>query len=404
VFSGGVLGWYCIMPLIYFFGSHAGSPIFPATIMITQMDHYDIWANYLRYIGAGAVAFGGFFALISSLPVIIKSFSDCIREIKSVNKEVEILRTDKDLSFTFIVVGIVIVTLFLFIMPDVPISLVGSILILIFGFFFATVSARIVGVVGASNSPISGMTIATLLFTTVVFLATGRTDFTDKVEIMSIASIICIIAAISGDTSQDLKTGYLLGATPKYQQIGGLIGVVSSSLVIVAILMLLDKAWGFGSQELPAVQATLMKMITTGVIDNNLPWVLVISGAGIGVALALLRLPVLAIAIGIYLPIYLSAPLMIGGCVKAMIEWHLKKKNSSEEETKTKLNNGMLYASGLIAGEGLIGILLAGLTVSGINLAFTKQGAILGQWSTVAVFALLALSIVKFSLWQKKRH
>jgi putative OPT family oligopeptide transporter len=403
VFSGGVIGWFCIMPLLNFFGSQSGVPIFPATVPITEMDHNAIWSNYLRYIGAGAVAFGGFFALISSFPVIVKSFADCISEIRSVSKEAQVLRTDKDLSFTFIVACVVAVTLFLIFMPDIPVGVLGALLILIFGFFFATVSARIVGVVGSSNSPVSGMTIATLLFTTLIFMASGRTGFSGQIEIMSIAAIICVVAAISGDTSQDLKTGYLLGATPKYQQIGELIGVTASALVIAGILMLLDKAWGFGSQQLPAVQATLMKLITTGVMNGDLPWVLVISGAGIGAALAILRLPVLAIAIGLYLPIYLSTPIMIGGCVKVIATWCLKQKKLGEAETKDSLENGMLYSSGLIAGEGLIGILLAGLTVGGVNFAIRKDGSVFGQWSEVLVFALLALSVLKFAVWQNKK-
>jgi putative OPT family oligopeptide transporter len=396
--AGGLLGWYCVMPLIYFFGAEADSVIYPATIPISQMTHHDIWGNYLRYIGAGAVAFGGIFSLVTSLPVIVKSFAGTLADLKESERGDASLRTERDLPFKIIAGGIILATVFLVLFPYVPIDSFAAVLLVFFGFFFSTVSARIVGIIGSSNSPISGMTITALLITTVIFKAVGRTDHAAMLTVMSIAAVICVIAAISGDTSQDLKTGYLLGATPVSQQIGEIIGVIFSAAGVGGILMLLDKAWGFGGSEVPAIQATLMKLIIEGVMSGDLPWALVISGAAVGLALAVLRLPVLPVAVGLYLPIYLSVPIAAGGLLRGFIE--LKLKNAGDEKGE-KIEKGFLYCSGLIAGEGLVGILLATLTVLGVNTSLVHGGSLLGAPASFIAFALLGFSLLKFSLLGK---
>ncbi|GMO43287.1 MAG: oligopeptide transporter, OPT family [Termitinemataceae bacterium] len=406
VFSGGVLSWYCIIPLLHFFGSAAGAEtvIFPATAAIAEMSPGAVWSNYIRYIGAGAVAFGGIYSLLSSLPVIIKSFGESIKEIRDLGNGAEILPANKDLKFNTIIISVIIMLLFIIFFPGLPMGPLEAVLVLIFGFFFATVSARIVGIVGSSNSPVSGMTIATLLVTAIIFRASGKSGGPALQHVMSIAAVICIIASISGDTSQDLKTGHLLGATPRYQQIGEIIGVFATSLVIGGILVLLDKAWGFGTRELPAVQATLMKLISEGVMLGNLPWSLVFAGAAVGLALALLRQPVLPIAIGMYLPIYLTLPIFFGGIIRLLCEKTAEKRRS-QAGSNDFIENGVLYSSGLIAGEGLLGILLAGLTVGGINLSLAGSGkdTILGQWACALFFVLLAVSILKFSAGKQKK-
>ena len=239
------------------------------------------------------------------------------------------LRTEQDLPMKGILAACLIIVILMWLVPVIPVNLVGAIIIVIFGFFFATVSSRMVGLVGSSNNPVSGMAIGTLLFATIILKATGTIGQEGMTAAIAIGSIICIIAAIAGDTSQDLKTGYIIGSTPKKQQIGELIGVLVSAIAIGGVLYLLNKAWGYGSTELPAPQATLMKMVVEGVMEGNLPWALVFAGAGIAIVIEILGIPVLPFAVGLYLPIHLSTPIMAGGLVRLYFD---KKKNISEEE------------------------------------------------------------------------
>ena len=262
-----------------------------------------------------------------------------------------------------------------------------------------------VGLVGSSNNPVSGMAIATLLISTMILKATGMIGMTGMVTAISIGSIICIIAAISGDTSQDLKTGFLVGSTPKNQQIGELIGVVASAITIGGVLYLLNAAWRYGSDQLPAPQAVLMKMVVEGVMNGNLPWALVFSGVFIAIVVEILGIPVLPFAVGLYLPIHLSTPMIVGGLVRLYFE---KKQNETEKERKRKVENGVLYSSGLIAGEGLIGIMLAVFAI--INIGDESLGDIinlsekinLGNWGGLAFFAVLTASLYYFIVKKKK--
>lgn len=406
--SGGVLGWFVLMPLIALFGADA--VLYPATVPVSEVlstgGAFGLWSNYIRYIGAGAVAAGGIISLIKSLPLIVKTFGDAMKGLSDKNSAKSTLRTDRDMPMNIILAIIVATALAIWLVPLVPINLVGAIIIVVFGFFFATVSARMVGLVGSSNNPVSGMTIATLLFSTIILKATGTTGHAGMLGAISIGAIICIIAAIAGDTSQDLKTGYELGATPSLQQYGQIFGVVASALAIGGTLYLLNAAWGFGSTELPAPQATLMKMVVEGVMGGNLPWTLVFVGAGIAIAIEIIGIPVLPFAVGLYLPIHLSTGIMVGGLVRLFFD---KKKGLSEDKRKDIVDKGVLFSSGLIAGEGLVGILLAVFAIIPVGAATLgdviniSSKISLGNIGGLVFFALLILILFKFTLWSKDK-
>ena len=410
LFAGGVLGWFVLMPLIVLFGQNV--TLFPASVSVAELyaagGSFAIWSNYIKYIGAGAVAAGGVISLIKSLPLIVRTFRDAMKGYGKGNAGSD-LRTDKDLPMKAIIIGIVVLALLIWLIPVVPVNLFSAFLIVIFGFFFATVSSRMVGLIGSSNNPVSGMTIATLLVTAMILKATGQVGQAGMTAAIAIGSVICITAAIAGDTSQDLKTGYIVGATPWRQQIGELIGVVASAVAIGAILYLLNAAWGYGSTELPAPQATLMKMIVEGVMGGNLPWTLVFAGAFIGIVVEVLGIPVLPFAVGLYLPIHLSTPMMIGGLVRLFLE---KKKGMDEKAKKDMLDNGVLYCSGLIAGEGLVGILLAVFAI--IPMANGSLGDAMGDTilsrtplngniGGLVFFALLTATLFKITIGRKKK-
>ncbi len=403
MFAGGVLSWLVLIPLIVLFGEQL--ILYPGTAPIGEMfaagGASAIWSSYIRYIGAGALAAGGIISLVKSLPLIVRTFRDAIKSMKGgVGSGTS--RTERDIPMTIVLSAILVLTLLVWLVPAIPVSLVGAIIVVIFGFFFATVSSRMVGLVGSSNNPVSGMAIATLLIATLILKLTGDAGIHGMQSAIAIGSIICIVAAIAGDTSQDLKTGYLLGATPKKQQIGEIIGVVAAALAIGGTLYLLDSAWGFGSEELAAPQATLMKMIIEGVMESNLPWALVFIGVFIAIIVEILGIPVLPFAIGVYLPVQLNACIMVGGLVRLAFD----KMKKEENDKKRIINDGILYCSGMIAGEGLVGILLALLAVFGVSDAIDLSGklglpAAVSNIGSLVVFALMILTVLKFSLWKK---
>ncbi|MBQ8331651.1 MAG: oligopeptide transporter, OPT family [Clostridia bacterium] len=406
MFSGGVLSWLVLIPLIVLFGENI--VMYPsATQTIGEIyaasGASGIWSSYIRYIGAGALAAGGIISLIKSLPLIVRTFRGALKNMKGASAA-DLNRTTTDINIKIVLIAIAILTLAVWLVPAIPVNLIGAIIIVIFGFFFATVSSRMVGLVGSSNNPVSGMAIATLLVATLILKFTGSVGAQGMSAAIAIGSIICIVAAISGDTSQDLKTGYLLGATPKKQQIGEIIGVCAAALAIGGTLYLLDAAWGFGSEELAAPQATLMKMIVEGVMNAELPWNLVIIGALIAVVVEILGIPVLPFAIGIYLPVHLNACIMVGGLVRLVFD----KMKKSEEEKTAITSDGILFCSGMIAGEGLIGIVLALLAVFGLDRALDISGLLnLPAWAStlgsILIFALIILSLLKFSIWKKRK-
>ena len=403
MFVGSVIGWMVIIPLICLFGPDTW--LYPADVGKTIADLYaaggaaKIWSTYVKYIGAGAIATGGIISLIKSLPLIITTFRDSIKSMKG-GKNTNTARTAQDLPMQMILFGIVAMILIIWVVPAIPVTLLGAAIIVVFGFFFATVSSRMVGLVGSSNNPVSGMAIATLLIATMSIKASGKTGIDGMTAAIAIGSVICIVAAIAGDTSQDLKTGYLLGATPKKQQMGEIIGVVVSGLAIGGVLYLLNAAWGYGGAEVPAPQATLMKMIVEGIMGGNLPWNLVFVGVFLAIALEILRIPVMPFAIGLYLPIYLNASIMIGGVVRMFMD----RRKNVDEETKTKqTTDGTLYCAGMIAGEGLVGILLAIFAVFGINVSI-GESVNFGNIGGVVLMVIMILCLLKFSLWKKSKE
>ena len=381
---------------------------------------YDMYRMFTRYaerqkwkvevmelneIGVGAVAAGGIISLIKSLPLIVRTFKQALKGYGKKADGVE-SRLTKDIPMMFVVLGIGVLAIIMWLIPAIPVNLLSAIIIIIFGFFFATVSSRMVGLVGSSNNPVSGMAIATLLISSAILKATGTVGMKGMVAAISIGSVICIIAAIAGDTSQDLKTGYIVGATPYKQQAGELIGVAVSAITVGGVLYLLNAAWGYGSTELPAPQATLMKMVVEGVMGNSLPWSLVFAGVAIAIVVEILQIPVLPFAVGLYLPIYLSTPIMVGGLVRLYFD---KKKGITEEERKAKVNQGILYSSGLIAGEGLVGILLAVFAIIPVG-ADTLGDAIniskiinLGNIGGLVFFACLVATLVAFINKKEKK-
>ena len=414
MFAGGIIAWLVLIPAVVFFGGSVDFATLGNTGLAGQTiaEVYEangasaIWSNVIKYVGAGAIATGGVISLLKSLPLIIKTFAGAMKSLKDTSGGTNV-RTDRDLKMPVVLGIILIVIILIWLVPSVPVSLLGAFLIAIFGFFFATVSSRMVGLIGSSNNPVSGMAIATLLISTFVLKATGNTGMAGMTGAIAIGSIICVIAAIAGDTSQDLKTGFIVGATPAKQQVGELIGVVASGFAIAGVMSLLNKAWGFGSAEIPAPQATLMKMIVEGIMDAKLPWVLVFMGVFLALALEVLRVPVMPFAIGLYLPIYLSCGIMVGGVVRLFLD----KKKEAEAKKKEMISNGTLYCAGMIAGEGLVGILMAVLAI--IKVGDNSIGAIIGGLFNLSgaagnivgliVLALMILSLLKFSVWSKTK-
>ena len=402
MFVGSLVGWMVIIPLICLFGPDIS--MYPAAEGVTIAQLYAdggaaaIWSTYVKYIGAGAIATGGIISLIKSLPLIITTFRDSMKSMKG-GKNTSTERTAQDLPMNMILAGIALMIISIWLVPAIPVNFLGAVIIVVFGFFFATVSSRMVGLIGSSNNPVSGMAIATLLIATFAIKASGDTGITGMTGAIAIGSVICIVAAIAGDTSQDLKTGFLLGATPKKQQVGELIGIIAAGLAIGGVLYLLNAAWGYGGAEVPAPQATLMKMIVEGIMGGKLPWTLVFVGVFLAIGLEILRVPVMPFAIGLYLPIYLNATIMIGGVVRLLMD---KRKNVDEKTKERQATDGTLYCAGMIAGEGLVGIALAILAVAGINMDLS--GSVnLGNIGGVALMVVMILSLLKFSVWKKNK-
>lgn len=404
MFAGSVLSWLVLIPLIVLFGEN--TVINPGTATVGAIFENGgasaIWGTYIRYIGAGALAAGGIISLVKSLPVIVKTFGGAVKGIKGAGA-LSNGRTERNIDNKFVLSAIVILTFLIWLIPSIPVSPLGAVIIVVFGFFFATVSSRMVGLVGSSNNPVSGMAIATVLIATVILKFTGAGGISGMSSAIAIGSVICIVAAIAGDTSQDLKTGYILGATPKKQQIGELLGVTAAALAIGGTLYLLDSAFGFGENGLAAPQATLMKLIIEGVMGGNLPWALVFTGAFVAVAAEVVGIPVLPFAIGVYLPIQLNACIMAGGLIRLAFD----KLKRSKAEKEAIVNDGILFCSGMIAGEGLVGILLAVFAVLGwdsvIDMsAKLKMSPAVSNICGLAIFAVVIILVLKFTVFKKR--
>ena len=369
--GGGLLSWLVIIPAIAYWGEGRTEPLFPETLLtIAQMDASTIWTRYVRYIGAGAVATAGIITLLRSIPVMVESFRLGMQQLKgrvgATGEAIEIPRTAQDLSLRVVLIGVLIIASVLAFVPAVFGGdfvafgrIVAAVCVVIFAFFFVTVASRIVGMVGVTSNPTSGMTIAALLGTSLVFLALGWTDALGKATALTVGTVVAIAASISGDTSQDLKTGFLLGATPRRQQIGELAGVLTSATFVCLSVILLASTFGFGGDELPAPQATLMKLVIEGVLDQQLPWTLVGIGAGLAVICELLRIPSLPFAVGVYLPVATMVPVFLGGLLRHLME----SRARTDDERSARRERGVLLGSGFVGGEGLLGVLLAGITL-----------------------------------------
>ncbi len=409
MFAGGLLNWCVLIPMMVMFGGAYFSDALGGGQTVAEVyaagGAGGVWSSYTRYIGAGALAAGGIISLCKNLPLIARTFVGAVKGFSVGGAGT--LRTEKDINMKIVLLAILVLTLAVWLVPAIPVSLVGAIIVVIFGFFFATVSSRMVGIVGSSNNPVSGMAIATLLIATLILKITGEVGAAGMQAAIAIGSIICIVAAIAGDTSQDLKTGYLLGATPKKQQIGEVIGVVASALAIGATLYLLDSAWGFDSPQLSAPQATMMKMVIEGIMNGNLPWGLILIGVFIAIVAEVVGIPVLAFAIGVYLPVQLNACILIGGIIRLIFD-KMKAKNEEEENKKKDIiSDGILFCSGMIAGEGLVGILLALLAVFGVGEMIDISGKlglpeVISNIGSLVVFGLMICTLLKFSIWKKR--
>lgn len=466
--AGGVLSWLVLIPFIKLFGSGLTDKIYPGTKLIAEMTPAEIWSNYVRYIGAGAVAAGGILNLIRALPTIIDSFRASFREVfqRGAGPAAGKVRTERDMPITVVALGslalvaVIWAILSFVVNPGSSGNLIASILVVIFGFFFVTVSSRIVGMIGSSSNPISGMTIATLMATSLIFVAVGWTGGAYAAVALSVGAVVCIAAANAGATSQDLKTGYLVGATPVKQQIGLMIGVMASVVVIGYTMMLVNRAYtriepaelqnvsvaeptrakaieyngrgyilatvvgssqipdgkylvdpetrrieysyieGIGGKELPAPQARLMSMVVSGLLDQRLPWGLVLLGIFIAVVVELCGVHALPFAVGAYLPLSTTSPIFVGGVVRRLVE-----KYGKLSEAEAESGSGVLFSSGLIAGGALAGLAIAGIAAYDAEEKFALGAKWLGSLAESSLFGLLVflgLCLILASVAKKK--
>ncbi len=390
IFAGGVLGWFVFMPLISTLGSHLSQPIYPATELISEMGPKEIWSSYIRYIGAGGVAFGGLLSLLRSLPMIGRSVRAMLPRRSTAGRGEKVPSEERDISLKIVAGGVFLLIGIMAVLPSIPVGVLGAGLIAVFGFFFVAVTSRIVGIVGGSSCPVSGMTIATLLICTFILRAAGYGGKTGMAAALSIGAVVCIAMAIASDTSQDLKTGFLVRATPSRQQVGQMIGVLSSCFVIGLVVMMLHKAYVIGSDKLSAPQATIMSLVVKGVMEANLPWNLVFIGMGAALVAELLGIRSLPFAIGLYLKIHLSSPIIIGG----ILHWLLVERRSEKPIVGIKTTRGTLFASGLIAGDAFLGVALAGFAYAKVSLALKGLPSI-SPAITLVPFLLLVLLLAR---------
>jgi putative OPT family oligopeptide transporter len=412
--AGGLLSWLGLIPLMALLGDPLNQPLFPELFpagstpkLIAEMSAQEIWSRYIRYVGAGAVATAGVIAVLKALPVMISSIREGLRGLASRG---QILierppRTRRDLPMVGILAGTAAVVLMLALVPGVlgagaPLGfrVVAAICVAFFAFLFVTVSSRIVGLVGVTSNPTSGMAIVTLLGTSVLFYAMGWTDALGKITVLTTGTVVCVAASIAGALSQDLKTGYLIGATPRRQQAAELLGATVNAFAIAGVVLLLGTQYGFGGRDFPAPQATLMKTVIDGVLSANLPWGLVLTGAAFALVAELMGIPSLAFAVGIYLPLSTMTPVFIGGCLRA---WVAKRSGMPTEPGKkaaASTEQGVLFGSGLIAGEGVMGIgvalaaLILGQKPPGVSWALT---GVAGSVVSLLAFAGLACLLVR---------
>jgi putative OPT family oligopeptide transporter len=396
--AGALISALAITPLIAWLGASLQAPLYPETArLVADMSAGDIWSRYVRYIGAGAVATAGILTVLRGLPTMADAFLSVARGLRGGGDAASVERTDRDLPGAFVFGGVALVVLTAGFVPGVFAGEMGAVQravlaagVGVFGVLFVTVAARIVGIVGVSSQPTSGIALVTLLGTASVFAAAGWVDASARAGVLTVGTIVAVAASKAGDISQDLKTGWLVGATPARQQLGQLVGAAFACWAVAATVLLLGHAYEFGSPEIPAPQATLMKTIIEGVLSGELPWDLVLTGTGLAIGAMLCGVSGLAFAIGVYLPLATMAPLYVGGCVRALVERNRPARAEGDSDP------GILAASGLVAGEGLAGVAVAGLVAAGI--APKAMDPRIGGFAGEAVALVAGLAICAFLL------
>lgn len=397
MFAGALVANFTLVPIIKYFGDSINTVIFPSAKLISDMTAREISSSYVKYIGAGAVAAGGLISIIKSMPTIIRSFKTALSGMKS-NAD---MSKDEDLPITWVIGGSILVFVASWIMPKtVGTGWLGAILGIICSFFFAVVSARIVGLIGSSNNPISGMTIASLLFITGILKATGKIGDSGMLAAIIASSIVCVAVAIAGGAAQSLKTTFIIGGTPKKVEVSMFIATVVSSVVVGAVILMLSKVYGLGSTDVPAPQANMMAMIVQGVMSGELPWTLVIAGMTLAFMCELMGIPVLPFALGLYLPINLSAGVLIGGILRVLVE---KKYKKNENQLKIQNEKGILTASGLVAGDALVGIIIAIFAALKLDSALAIGPKIMpkiagSNWTSAVVLFIFATLFYRYTV------
>ncbi|MBS1790705.1 MAG: oligopeptide transporter, OPT family [Acidobacteria bacterium] len=409
--AGGVLSYLVLIPLITIIGDALPGILKPGVgnTLIRDMSPSQIRLGYVRYIGAGAVAAAGLITLIRTLPTIVAAFRESFKSLKDMKSGVAVSRTEREVPITWVILGSLVLVVIVALLPQLPGEgiagkLLMGLMVVVFGFFFVTVSSRITGLIGNSSNPISGMTIATLMATCLIFVSLGWNGDSYQSLALAVGGLVCIAAAIAGATSQDLKTGYIVGATPIYQQIGLIIGVIVSTFVIGLTLQALDHSMQFqgvthaiGSERLPAPQATLMATIIKGLMARDLPWGLVFVGMCISVVVELCGVRSLSFAVGAYLPISTTAPIFVGGLMRAFAD-KMSGAQAGDGHGESEVTSGMLYSTGLVAGGSLTGVLIA--LLNGVEKTVTGPD---GQPKSVSVIQYI-LDKVGIHGWEHYGH
>lgn len=390
MFAGGVTAWWILIPLIKFFG-HSQLPIYPSSIPLDLMSSDQIWNFYIRYIGAGAIAVAGLASLLKIIPLLGKTAKAAYREILTFKKPAQLPRTDQDISMSWLILGSLAIILTLWLFPGLPMNFFTIVLLVILSFFFVAVTSITVGIVGSTSNPVSGMVITTLLLTCIIFVLLGWTERVYLISAITMGSVACSAICLAGTTSQDLKTGFLLGATPRSQQIAEIIGVLIPALSLGYTLYLLNAAYQIGSPAMPAPQAMLLSLIAEGVISGDLPYLLVGIGMVLSSVILIFRIPALTFALGLYLPLSLSAGIIIGGLLRAYVN-----RYATTEFAKEK---GVLLSSGLVGGDACTGVVIAFLTI--FKILPTEATA---KWSEgVSLFAYFLLAALLAQLILRKK-
>lgn len=424
MFAGGLIAWLALIPLIRFFGAGITTPVFPSDVPIAEMDAFDIWSKYIRYIGAGAVAAGGFLSLLRSLPTIIESFKKATAGMRAGKDTKAVDRMNQEAPLTWVIAAAVLGFLLTWFVPWVGGGPVGAFMAVVFSFFFAVVSARMVGIIGASNNPVSGMTIAALLVITTVLKLMGNTGRSGMTTALILGGIVCVAIAVAGGTAQSLKTTFVIGGNPRSVQIGMFGALAVASIGAAGTVLLLNTAYGIGDVAVPAPQATLMKLIVEGIMTAKLPWTLVLIGVAIAGFCFLAGIPILAVALGIYLPVGLSAAVFAGGIVRTLAERAMggsaKKREQAvaegavagrnedeilEEPNRRRdkaVERGVLLASGLVAGDALMGIVIGAAVALNVDIGFGANWFPVFAASQLVAFVMFLLLAI-WMYWYSTR-